>query len=43
MELMQRLLDDQKRAMKAGEKLRLSVIRFLRSELKNAEIARKEP
>ncbi len=29
--------------MKAGEKLRLSVIRFLRSELKNAEIARKEP
>jgi uncharacterized protein YqeY len=42
-ELMQRLLDDQKRAMKAGEKLRLSVIRFLRSELKNAEIARKEP
>ncbi|MGI6329104.1 MAG: GatB/YqeY domain-containing protein [Dethiobacteria bacterium] len=40
---MQRLLDDQKRAMKAGEKLRLSVIRFLRSELKNAEIARKEP
>lgn len=43
MELMQRLLDDQKKAMKAGEKLRLSVIRFLRSELKNAEIARKEP
>jgi uncharacterized protein YqeY len=42
-ELMQRLLDDQKKAMKAGEKLRLSVIRFLRSELKNAEIARKEP
>ncbi|MGI6318205.1 MAG: GatB/YqeY domain-containing protein [Dethiobacteria bacterium] len=40
---MQRLLDDQKKAMKAGEKLRLSVIRFLRSELKNAEIARKEP
>ena len=43
MELMQRLLDDQKKAMKAGEKLLLSVIRFLRSELKNAEIARKEP
>ena len=43
MELMQRLLDDQKKAMKAGEKLRLGVIRFLRSELKNAEIARKEP
>jgi uncharacterized protein YqeY len=26
---MQRLLGDQKKAMKAGEKLRLSVIRFL--------------
>ena len=30
-------------AMKAGDKLRLGVIRFLRSELKNAEIAKKGP
>lgn len=43
MELLQKLQDDQKNAMKAGDKLRLSVIRFLRSELKNAEIAKKEP
>jgi len=40
---LQRLLDDQKMAMKAGDKLRLGVIRFLRSELKNAEIAKKGP
>ena len=43
MDLLQRLLDDQKMAMKAGDKLRLGVIRFLRSELKNAEIAKKGP
>jgi uncharacterized protein YqeY len=42
-DLLQRLLDDQKMAMKAGDKLRLGVIRFLRSELKNAEIAKKGP
>ncbi len=43
MELLQRLLDEQKKALKTGEKFRLGVIRFLRSELKNAEIAKKEP
>ena len=43
MDPLQRLLDDQKMAMKAGDKLRLGVIRFLRSELKNAEIAKKGP
>ena len=42
MDLLQRLLDDQKMAMKA-EISWLGVIRFLRSELKNAEIAKKGP
>lgn len=41
MELWDQLIEDQKKAMKAKEKLRLSVIRSLRSELKNAEIANK--
>lgn len=41
MELWDKLLEDQKKAMKAKEKLRLSVIRSLRSELKNTEIANK--
>ena len=41
MELWDQLIDDQKKAMKAKEKLRLNVIRSLRSELKNAEIANK--
>jgi len=40
-ELWDQLIDDQKKAMKAKEKLRLNVIRSLRSELKNAEIANK--
>ncbi|HAA34292.1 MAG TPA: aspartyl-tRNA amidotransferase, partial [Firmicutes bacterium] len=43
MELLEKLLEDQKLAMKAREKLRLNVIRGLRSEIKNAEIARKQP
>jgi uncharacterized protein YqeY len=34
-----RLTEDMKVAMKAGDKTRLSVIRMLRAELKNAEIA----
>jgi hypothetical protein len=34
-----KLLEDMKLAMKEGDKERLSVIRMLRSELKNAEIA----
>jgi uncharacterized protein YqeY len=33
-----RLTEDMKTALKAGDKFRLSVIRMLRSELKNAEI-----
>jgi len=36
----ERLLEDLKTAMKAGDRQRVSVLRMLRSELKNAEIAR---
>lgn len=39
MDLQQQLMEDQKEAMKAREKTRLNVIRSLRSELRNAEIA----
>jgi len=39
LDLQQQLLEDQKKAMKAKEKQRLNVIRSLRSELRNAEIA----
>lgn len=42
-ELWERLLEDQKNAMKAKDTLRLNVIRCLRSEVKNAEIAKKQP
>jgi len=38
MSLSQQLIDDMKQAMKAGDKVKLSVIRFLRSEIKNYEI-----
>lgn len=38
-----RLLEEQKQAMKMQDKLRLTLIRGLRSELKYAEIAKKEP
>jgi uncharacterized protein YqeY len=38
-----KLTADMKTAMKAGDKIKLSVIRMLRSELKNAEIAAGEP
>lgn len=43
MDLLERLIEDQKAAMKAKDKVRLNVIRGLRSELKNAEIARMQP
>lgn len=38
MSLGQKLIDDMKQAMKGGDKVRLSVIRFLRSAIKNFEI-----
>jgi uncharacterized protein YqeY len=38
MSFSQQLIDDMKQAMKAGDKVKLSVIRFLRSEIKNYEI-----
>ncbi len=38
MSLLDRLTDDMKAAMKAGDKERLSVIRLLRGQLKDAEI-----
>ncbi len=43
MSLSQRLLEEQKQAMKVQDKFRLNVIRCLRSELKYAEIAKKGP
>lgn len=42
-QLQERLLEDQKMAMKAQDKLRLKVIRLLRSEIKNVEIVKKGP
>jgi hypothetical protein len=39
----ERLVADMKTALKQGEKLRLSVVRMLRSELKNAQIAKGAP
>lgn len=43
MSILEQLVEDQKTAMRAKNKLRLGVIRYLRSELKNAEIAKKQP
>jgi uncharacterized protein len=43
MGLSEQLMEDLKTAMKAKDKFRLTVIRFLRSEIKNAEIAKKTP
>ncbi|MDO9534298.1 MAG: GatB/YqeY domain-containing protein [Bacillota bacterium] len=43
MGLSEQLMEDQKTAMKAKDKFRLTVIRLLRSEIKNAEIAKKTP
>lgn len=40
MSLWERLDDDMKAAMRARDSLRLSVIRLLRSEIRNAEIAK---
>ncbi|MBN2171421.1 MAG: GatB/YqeY domain-containing protein [Candidatus Krumholzibacteriota bacterium] len=40
--MQERLLEDLKTALKAGDRQRVSVLRMLRSELKNAEIARGE-
>ncbi|MBC8365855.1 GatB/YqeY domain-containing protein [bacterium] len=42
MDLQTRLMDDQKRAMKDGDKVRISVIRMLRTDLKNATISKGE-
>lgn len=42
MDLETRLMDDQKSAMKSGDKLRTSVIRMLRTDLKNASITKGE-
>jgi uncharacterized protein len=41
MDLKDRLTADAKEALKAGDKLRLSAIRMLLSDIKNAEIAKK--
>jgi uncharacterized protein len=43
MTLRERLDDDLKKALKQGEKLRLSVLRMLRSEMKYLEIKTREP
>ncbi|MBN2357027.1 GatB/YqeY domain-containing protein [candidate division KSB1 bacterium] len=42
MSLLNRLTDDMKTAMKAGEKDKLSTIRLLRGQLKDAEIDKRE-
>ena len=41
MELLQKLQDDMKAALKAGEKQKLSVIRMLLSDVKNIDLAPK--
>ncbi len=43
MKLADKLFTDQKAAMKAREKFRLSVLRMVRAELQNAVIAKKAP
>ncbi len=40
MDLQTRLMEDQKLAMKEGDKVRVSVIRMLRTDLKNAAISK---
>lgn len=40
MALLQRLRDDLKQAMKEGDKVRVSVLRLLLADIKNAEIAK---
>lgn len=41
MSLLDRLTEDMKAAMKAGDKVRLNTIRLLRSQLKDAQIAKR--
>ena len=43
MSLIERLNEDMKQAMKSQDKFRLSVIRMVRSSIKNAEIERQKP
>jgi len=43
MDLLQRLTEDMKAAMKAGQKERLSVIRMLLSDVKNIDLDPKKP
>jgi len=43
MSLLQQLTEDMKSALKSGQKERLSTIRLLRGQLKDAEIAKREP
>jgi hypothetical protein len=43
MSLIERLNEDMKQAMKSQDKFRLSVIRMVRSSIKNAEIERQHP
>lgn len=43
MSLIERLNEDMKQAMKSQDKFRLSVIRMVRSSVKNAEIERQHP
>jgi uncharacterized protein YqeY len=43
MSIQQKLMDDMKAAMKAGEKLRLETIRGLRAQFKNLEIDKGHP
>jgi uncharacterized protein YqeY len=43
MEMLQRLQEDMKTAMKAGQKERLSVIRMLLSDVKNIDLDPKKP
>jgi len=42
MDLQNQLMEDLKASMKAGDKIRTSVIRMLRTDLKNAQIAKGE-
>ena len=43
MSIQQKLMDDMKAAMKAGEKLRLETVRGLRAQFKNLEIDKGHP
>lgn len=43
MTLQERLADDLKKALKAGEKSRVSVLRMIKAAIKNAEIDKRSP